>query len=141
MGLMITVESSTNRLSQLVDGQGTIWFENTTLGVEPFGFDGVKPGTLGRQGADQQANALSSALDLLVMSAYPGSHSLTAMPRSVIPDQSQDSLAEGLGFVAQPGEKFDGDGTHRTPIDKAQPDLLGLLLRHEQTVASKLAEQ
>src|SRR5258708_25164491 len=125
MGFMSTVESGTNSLGQLVHGQGAIRFENAPLGVEALGFNGLEPGPFGRQRADKQANALSSALDLLIMLMHPVSHGLAALPRSVIPNQGQAALAEGLDFVRQPGKEILSENTARPPIDKAQPDLLG----------------
>src|SRR5579859_4194135 len=137
MGFMVSVESGINALSEFVNGQGAIWLEDTTLGMKPLGFDGIEPGALGGQRADQQANALSCALDLLVVSAYPGSHHLTTMPGSIVPYQGQDTLSERLGFVAQPGEELCGDGTDGSSIHKAQPDLLSVLLTHEEAIASQ----
>src|SRR5215813_12937858 len=101
MGFMSAVEDGTNSLGQFIDGQGAIGFKNAPLGVKPLGFDRIKPGTLGGQWTDQQANALSSAFGLLVMEAHPRSHRLATMPGGVIPDQGQDTLAERLGFVTQ----------------------------------------
>src|SRR5579859_1454036 len=110
MGFMREVESGTNAFGQLGDGQGAIRFEDMPLGMEPGGFDGIKPGAFGGQRTNQETNAQSGAFDLLVMGMYPGSDRFAAMPGSVIPDQCQNALVEGMGFVAQPGEELGGEG-------------------------------
>src|SRR5215510_152430 len=137
MGFMSAVESGTYSLGQFVHGQGTIRFENTTLGMEPLRFNGIEPGTLDGQRANQQANALSRTLDLLIMLTDPLSHSLTAMPGGIIPNQGQHMLAEGLDFVAQPGQEILGEGADRPPVHKAQPDLLGFIFAHQEAVTSQ----
>ncbi|HLY27884.1 MAG TPA: hypothetical protein VKQ72_16170 [Aggregatilineales bacterium] len=134
---MITVKSGINALGQFVDGQGAIRLKDSTLGMEPLGFNGIEPGTLDGQRADQQTNLMSAALDLLVIFSHPGSYSLTEMPGSIVPDQSQDALSEGQGLIAQSGEELCGDGTDRPPIHKAQADLLGFSLTHEQAITSQ----
>jgi hypothetical protein len=110
MGFMSTAESGTNSLGQFVHGQAAIRFENAALGVEPLGFDGIEPGTLDGQSANQQANALPGAFDPPVVFMQPLTHRLALMPGGVVPDQGQDALAEGLGLVTQPVQKIGGEG-------------------------------
>src|SRR3972149_771024 len=141
MSFMSTGESGANSLGQFVHRQRAVRFEDATLGVEPLGFNGIEPGTLDGQRADQQANALSSAFDQPVVFTHPLPHGLAAMPGGVTPNHGQTARAERLGFAAQPVEEICGEDTDGSPVHKAQPDLLRRSLQvgetHQETITGQ----
>src|SRR5512142_2337766 len=113
----------TNALGQLLGSQQAISFDHLAFGMNPFGFDRIEPGAFGGQKAGQNAHALALLLDEEVMLSNPGPHQLARMKRGVIPDEQPASLALRLQLGATPLQKLGGDGTHRSPIHKAQRHL------------------
>src|SRR5438132_12277714 len=57
--------------------------------------------------ADDEAHALRTALDLLIVLAYPVPHDPAAMPGGVISDQPQRGEALGGELGRAPGQKID----------------------------------
>src|SRR5215471_11422230 len=107
--------------------QQAVWFRDGMFPMDPFRFNGVEPWAFARQRTDDNAYALSTTLDPLIMLAYPVPHGVAAVPRGVIPDQQQRGKALGGELDRAPGQKIDGDGTHGAPSHKPEPHLLGLL--------------
>ena len=122
MRFMGTGKIGADPLRQLVGREQTSWFDNGPLAMDPLGFDRVEPRTLDWQLVHQQADSHSCSLDGLVMRTDPGADGLTDVPGRVVPDQDPDGHALLLESEAAPVQKLDGDGTHRPPLDKAQPD-------------------
>src|SRR6266566_10159499 len=87
MRFIRTAKEGTDPFCQLASGKPPIEFDHIPLGMHPFGFNGIQPGTFGGQQERQNAHACASLLDLLVVLAYPGAHGLTPMPGGIIPDQ------------------------------------------------------
>ena len=129
MRFMGTGEIGTDPIGQLVGREQARGFDNGALAVDPFRFDGIEPGTLDRQLIHQQPDSRTCPLDGLIVLANPGAHGLADVPRRVVPDQNPD----GHVLLLQPGttplQELDGDGAHRAPFDKAQPDGLAGLRR------------
>src|SRR5205823_6354421 len=54
--------------------QQPVWFRYRTLPMDPFRFNRVEPWTFTGQGADDNAHTLHTALDPLIVLAYPIPH-------------------------------------------------------------------
>src|SRR5436305_10434330 len=72
---------------QFLGGEQPRWLRHPLLARQPLGLDGVEPGTLGGQVADDQPHALAGLLDLTIVLAQPGAHDLAVVPGGVIPSQ------------------------------------------------------
>src|SRR5260221_6656430 len=101
-------------------------FDDRALAVDPLGLNGVEPGTLDRQTADEEAHAVPIVLDLAVVGPDPGADRLADMPGGVVPDHHPDRHALLLQLGVAPRQEGDGDGADRPAIHKAQPDALSL---------------
>src|SRR2546430_9272510 len=117
---MGTAVDRADALDDFSGGQEARGFEPLTLAMQPFGFNRVEPGTLGRQVADDQADAVTRLLDRAVVLAHPGAHDLAVVPGGVIPDQQHRLLAALLGARRAPEQEVDRDGADGTPLDEAQ---------------------
>lgn len=106
--------------------QQAVRFRYRTLPMDPFRFNRVEPRTFAGQVADDDTHAHRTALDPLIVLAYPVPHGLAAVPRSVIPDQQQRGEALGGELGRAPRQKIDRDGAHGAPGHKPEPHLLGL---------------
>src|SRR5499426_3707120 len=124
---------------QFSSTQQAVWFRDGPFSMDPFRFDGVEPWAFTRQRTDDDAHTLGTLLDLLIVLAEPVPHGVAAVPRGVVPDQEpgREALCRELGGA--PRQKIDGDGTHGTPRDKAQPHLVRLLRpwAHQQAITGK----
>src|SRR2546426_3916687 len=129
MRLMLTAIIGIDPRFEFGGTQQTVRFRYRTLPMDPLRFNWVEPRTFAGHVADEEAHALRTALDPLIVLAYPVPHGLAAVPRGVIPDQPQRGEALGCELCRAPGQKIDRDCTHRTPGHKPEPHLLGLLLR------------
>ncbi len=98
--------------------------KHAATGMEPARLNRIEPGALDGQEAGQDANATTSRLDLLVVSANPGAHVLGEVPGGIVPDQEPEAFAEVGESGGGPVEELGGDGTDRAATDKAEPDLL-----------------
>src|SRR6266516_8113088 len=116
----------TDPFSQLASGKQAIEFDYVTLGMHPFGFNGIEPGTLGGQQERQNPNALACLLDLLVVLANPGANGLALVPGGIIPDQEPVGLALLEQALTAPVQELSGESAHRSSRDKAQPHLVPL---------------
>ena len=135
-----TAKVGTDPLRQLASGQQAVMLDHVALGMHPFGFNGIEPGTLRRQQKRQNPHALASLLDLLIVLADPGSNRLTLMPGGIIPDQKPVRLALLLQALTTPVQELSGDGAHGSASHEAQPGLravglIGSPLLPEDTVA------
>jgi hypothetical protein len=124
MSFIRTVKVGTNPLGQLRGGEQAVGFDHGPLAMDPFGFNGIEPGTLFGQKHRQDPPAFARQLDLLVMFTDPGAHPLTIMPGSILPDHQPGGLALSLKLLAAPVQKWRGNVADRTAIDKAQGHLV-----------------
>src|SRR5947209_361827 len=121
MRFIRTAKVGTDPFCQLASGQQAIMLDHIPLGMHPFGFNGIQPGTFGRQQERQNANAFTRLLDLLVVLTYPGAHGLTLMPGGIIPDQEPVRLPFCEQAFTTPLQELGGDGAHRASGHEAQP--------------------
>lgn len=121
MSFIRTTKVGTDPLCQLASGQQPVVLDDIPLGMHPFGFNGIQPGTFSGQQERQNAHALPGLLDLLVVLTYPGAHGLTLMPGGIIPDQEPVRLPFCEQTLTTPLQELGGDGAHRTSGHKAQP--------------------
>src|SRR6266566_4409259 len=92
MRFIRTIKVGTDPLRQLASGKPAIMLDYVALGMHPFGFNGIEPGTLRRQQERQNPHALVRLFDLLVVLADPGTNRLTLVPGGIIPDQEPVGL-------------------------------------------------
>src|SRR6266849_4604498 len=128
MRFIRTAKVGADALGQLAGGKPTIVLDYVALGMHPFGFDGIEPGTLGRQQERQNAHTFARLFDLLIVLANPATHRLTFVPGGVIPDQEPVGLALLLQALATPLQELGGDGAHWSSRHEAQPDLRAVRL-------------
>ena len=93
MRVLLTVIVGINPRFQFVRTEQAVWFRDGTLAMDPFRFNGVQPRAFAGQGADHDAHALSTPLDLLIVLAYPVPYGMTAVPGGIVPDQQQSGKA------------------------------------------------
>src|SRR5438067_6560200 len=105
--------------------QQPVWFRYRTLPMDPFRFNRVEPWTFTGQGADDNAHTLHTALDPLIVLAYPIPHGPAAVPGGIIPNQQQRGEALRGELDRAPGQKIDRQCTHGAPGDTLEPHLPG----------------
>jgi hypothetical protein len=109
MRFISTPKVGTNALSQLFGGEEPIAFDHIALSMDPFGFNGIEPGTLRGQKQRQNTHAFALGFDLTVMLSYPGPHDLAHMKGGVIPDQQPGGFPFGLQADTTPFQKLGGN--------------------------------
>lgn len=124
MSFIRTVIIRTNPLGQLRGREQPVGFNDGTLAMYPFGFDGIEPGTLLGQKQGQDTHAVARCFHLLIVLANPGPNDLAFVPGGIVPDQQPRGFALPFQFRATPGQKLGGDLAHRASIDKAQAHLI-----------------
>src|SRR5581483_6996852 len=120
MGFIGTAKMSTNALGQLLGSEQAIEFDNSLLGMDPPGLNGVEPGTFRGQKERQETYPFALLLDLLAMLSDPDLHDLTGMPGGMVPDQQPGTLAVCLKPGTDPLQELGGDGAHRASIHKTE---------------------
>src|SRR5436309_15552471 len=111
----------TDPFSQLASGKQAIEFDYVTLGMHPFGFNGIEPGTLGGQQERLNPNGLACLLDLLVVLANPGANGLAPVQGRIIPDQQPVGLALLELALTAPAQDLRGESAHRSSRDSSRP--------------------
>src|SRR6266700_3070325 len=124
MRFIRTAKVGSDPLRQLASGQHPVVLDYVALGMHPFGFDRIEPGTLRGQQERQNPHALACLFDLLIVLANPAANGLTLMPGGVIPDQEPVGFALLEQPLAAPVQELRGDRAHRSSADKTQPHLL-----------------
>lgn len=119
MSFIGTLKVGTHSFSQLASSQQPITFDDIALGVDPFGLDGIEPGTFAGQKQGENAHAQVFLLDRLVVLTNPGPYQLAVVPGSIIPDQQPTGLANRLQLGATPLQKLGRDNADRTTIHEA----------------------
>src|SRR5207245_10648102 len=87
MRFIRTIKVGTDPLRQLASGKPAIMLDYVALGMHPFGFNGIEPGTLRRQQERQNPHALVRLFALLVVLADPGTNRLTIVGGRMITDK------------------------------------------------------
>src|SRR6266700_3735550 len=123
MRFIRTAKVGSDPLRQLASGQHPVVLDYVALGMHPFGFDRIEPGTLRGQQERQNPHALACLFDLLIVLANPAANGLTLMPGGVIPDQEPVGLALFEQALAAPLQELGRDGAHWSSRHKPQPGL------------------
>src|SRR5712691_9078024 len=97
-------------------------FDHGALGMHPLGLNRVEPGTLDRQVAGQNADAMALLLDLPIVRPDPGAYRFTDVPGGVVPDQRPHGYAQRLQFGAAPVQELSRDRADGPASNEAQPD-------------------
>src|ERR687897_3080773 len=118
-----TTKHPAHPLGKLVRPQQTVRLHDLTLSVDPLGRNGVQPRALLRKKTTHDPHALPALLDAAIVLSEPSPYLFGDVPRSVIPDEQQDLLADLLELLQAPSEKLNGYGTHRPAVDETQPRL------------------
>src|SRR5260370_16752707 len=85
--------------------------DHGALSMHPLGLNRVEPGTLDRQVAGQNADAMALLLDLPIVRPDPGAYSFTDVPGGVVPDQPPPPPPHPPQFGAPPLQEL-----IRTPL-------------------------
>jgi hypothetical protein len=101
--------------------QQAVGFRDGPFPMAPCRVNGGAPRTVARHVAADEAHALGSPLDLLMVLAEPGPHGMAAVPRGVVPAQQPRGEALGRELGGAPRQASRRDGAHGTPRDTAQP--------------------
>src|SRR6266567_1131700 len=128
MRFIRTAKVGTDPLCQLASGKPAVVLDYVALGMHPFGFDGIEPGTLRRQQERQNPHALARLFDLLIVLANPAANGLTLMPGGVIPDQEPVGLALFEQAFTAPLQELGRDGAHWSTRNAPQPGLRAVRL-------------
>jgi hypothetical protein len=121
---MLAIENGADPIDQFLGGQRCPRLHDAALAMSPLGFDGIQPGAHGRQATDQDAYTRPLALHLTVVGANPAAHLPADVPGGVVPEQSQDSFAQGLQLATTLVQELGGNAANRTIIHESQPGLL-----------------
>ncbi len=119
MRLIRTAKVRTDACSKLLSGEQAVMLDHVALGMHPFRFNGIEPGTLRGQEERQNANAFPGLFDLLIVLANPGANGLALMPGGIIPDQEPVRLALLEQAFTTPVQELRGDGADWSPRHKA----------------------
>src|SRR5437588_4410023 len=109
MSFIGTAKVRTNTFSQLLCRKQPIGFDDSSLGMHPFGFDRIEPGTLRWEPKGQDTDPFASLFDLVIMFSDPGVHDFADMPGSVVPDQQPSLFALHRKPSTAPVEKLGGN--------------------------------
>jgi hypothetical protein len=112
---------------ELSGPQQAVWFRHGSFAMDPFRFNRVEPRTCAWPRTHDDAHALGTLLDLLLVLTHPVPHRLAAVPGGVVPDQQHGGEALGRESGGAPRQELNRDGTHRTSSDKSAPHLVWLL--------------
>src|SRR5215212_4686531 len=128
---MLVVRTSKRRadsLGQLIGTEQTLGFDYLALAMNPLGLHRIEPrALLGQQATDDPLPFYDLApFQCPVAPTDPAANLPAYVPGSVVPDQHQHLLADGLKLQAAPLKKLGGDGAHRTAVHKAHPRLFEL---------------
>jgi len=123
MRLIGLVEGVADAFGQFMCRQHAVWFDDSSFAMHPHRLNRIEPGTLDRQGADDNPHTVSALFDELIVRVEPRPHRLTEMPRGIVPDQHQDFFAGRLQFVTTPAQVLDGQGTVGVALSEPQPQL------------------
>jgi len=74
MSFIGTVKIGTNALGQVLCREDRVGFNNGTLAMDPFGFNGIEPKTLFGQKQRENPHAFARGLRLHVVLTNPGVH-------------------------------------------------------------------
>src|SRR5215216_4781798 len=119
-----TTKHPAHPLGKLVRPQQTVRLDDLALCVDPLGLYGVKPRTLLRKKTTHDPHALPALLDATIVLSEPSPYLFGDVPRSVVPDEQQNLLADLLFELFQaPSEKLSGYGTDGPAVDETQPRL------------------
>src|SRR5258707_13892412 len=96
-------------LGHLMGAEQARWLDNRALTVHPSGFDGIEPGTLDRQVADDDAHAVAVPFARVVMGPDPGAHGPADVPGGVVPEPHPDRDPPRLQFDPAPIQELGRD--------------------------------
>src|SRR5260370_37202661 len=102
-------------LGHLMGAEQARWLDNRALTVHPSGFDGIEPGTLDRQVADDDAHAVAVPCARVVMGPNPGAPAPPNVPGEVSPEQHPDRTPPPPQFAPAPSQELGSEGTDRPP--------------------------
>src|SRR5215204_7487851 len=108
MLVMSTTEYSAHPVRKLVCSEQPLRLDDLALGVNPLWLDGVEPRTLLRKQATDDPHALPALLDATIVLSEPSPYLFGDVPRSVVPDEKQDLLADLFELFQAPSEKLSG---------------------------------
>src|SRR5215212_337570 len=121
MFVVRTVENLANSVGKLVCSEKSVGFDHLALCVNPLRFDGVQPRALLRKQATDDPYSLTALFDSAVVGTEPTPHFFGDVPRSVVPDENENLLANGLELSHAPLEKARRYRRNRPPVHEPDP--------------------
>ena len=120
---MLSTKIGADATSEFLSSQESGWLDDSTFAMRPMRFNGIEPGTPGRQETGNDANAMALLPYFSIVRAYPTTHRSTDVPGSIVPDHEQSLLTSLFQLVATPYQVLYGDVTDWPAIYKTEPDL------------------
>src|SRR5712664_3032003 len=96
MWLIGTSKVGTDSCSKLFGSKQPIMFDHIAFGMDPFGLNGIEPGTFRGQKQRQNTHALPLDFDQAVVLSDPGPHHLARMKGGIIPDEQKGASCFAL---------------------------------------------
>src|SRR5215217_9758890 len=121
MFVVRTVENLANSVGKLVCSEKSVGFDHLALCVNPLRFDGVQPRALLRKQATDDPHPITALFDSAVVGTEPTPHFFGDVPRSVVPDENENLLANGLELSHAPLEKARRYRRNRPPVHEPDP--------------------
>jgi hypothetical protein len=119
-----TAADGANAFGQLKGRKSAVRLNDPPLAMHPHRFNRVKPRAFDGQATDQDAHSLAAVPHLTIMLPDPSTHLFADVPRSIIPNQSQNPFAHVFQLLATPFKELDGVVADGTAIDETQQDFL-----------------
>jgi hypothetical protein len=126
MGFVRTLVIRADPLGQLPGRERSSRLDHGTFAMNPFGFNGIEPGTLCGKAQRQNTDPFARLFDLLIVLSDPGSYDLADMPGRVIPNQQPGAFALCRKFFRAPVKKLGGDVADGAPCHKTKPHFMAL---------------
>src|SRR5215467_1864021 len=105
MWLMGTTIIGTHALGQRVCGQQSVRLDYGPFAMDPFRLDRIQPGALRGQQAQHDPTTQLSRFDPAIVRTKKAAHSLTDVPRGVVPNQQQGPLARSSQPITAPDQE------------------------------------
>ena len=129
MGQAFTAIIVTDALGEFPGGEFARRLNNRSFAVQPAGLNGIEPGALGGQAADEKPEA-PRAFRVAIVLSNPSPDGGAGMPRGIIPDQDPGGLASRVQPGTGPSQELGREGRDGAVCDKAQPDVLRIGPHH-----------
>jgi hypothetical protein len=126
MFVVRTIENLANSVGKLVCSEKSFGFDHLALAVNPLRFDGVQPRALLRKQPTDDPYPLTALFDSAVVGTEPTPQLFGELPRSVVPDENENLLANALELSHAPLEKARPYRRNRPSVHESDPRFIDL---------------